>query len=378
MGALEIQGLAKRFGNHVVLENLDLSVAEGEFFVLLGPSGGGKSTILKLICGIETPDAGRVILNGHDITDLPPRSRNVGMVFQDYGLYPHMNVFENIAYGLEARGMRKDEVRQRVKEAADKLGLTPLIDRVIVDLSGGEQQRVALARALAKDADLYLFDEPLSNLDPKLRTQARRDIVMVHRAKRKPSLYVTHDQTEALAIGDRIAIIARGKLQQVGTADDLIQRPANMFVAGFIGAPPMNLLRGALLTEKGAFRVDVCPGVSVPLPEEWNLALEKFGKKQVVLGIPPAAFLAPDAVADESRGPINFIEGEIDWVEPLINEVIVSFKLAEGIYAHALFTNLDETLFSRGNRLKVGLDSGQFCLFDPDTEQAIWHEKFWF
>ena len=353
-------------------------MAEGEFFVLLGPSGGGKSTILKLICGIETPDAGRVILNGHDITDLPPRSRNVGMVFQDYGLYPHMNVFENIAYGLEARGMRKDEVRQRVKEAADKLGLTPLIDRVIVDLSGGEQQRVALARALAKDADLYLFDEPLSNLDPKLRTQARRDIVMVHRAKRKPSLYVTHDQTEALAIGDRIAIIARGKLQQVGTADDLIQRPANMFVAGFIGAPPMNLLRGALLTEKGAFRVDVCPGVSVPLPEEWNLALEKFGKKQVVLGIPPAAFLAPDAVADESRGPINFIEGEIDWVEPLINEVIVSFKLAEGIYAHALFTNLDETLFSRGNRLKVGLDSGQFCLFDPDTEQAIWHEKFWF
>jgi ABC-type sugar transport system ATPase subunit len=351
-----------------------MSVAEGEFFVLLGPSGGGKSTILKLICGIETPDAGRITLAERDITNLPPRNRNLGMVFQDYGLYPHMSVFENIAYGLEARGMHKDEVSKRVKEAADKLGLTPLIDRIIVDLSGGEQQRVALARALAKDADLYLFDEPLSNLDPKLRAQARRDIVMVHRAKHKPSLYVTHDQSEALATGDRIAIIAKGRLQQVGAADDLIQRPANLFVAGFIGTPAMNLVRGPLAAEKDGYRVEVCPGVSVHLPKEWNSALQKYGKSQIVLGIPPTAFLAPGAVTDETHGPVSPIEGAVDFVEPLVSEVIVALKLAEGIFVNALFTNVDETLFEQGSRIKVGLGSGQLCLFDPDTEQAILRE----
>jgi len=374
MGSLEIQGLAKRFGNNVVLENLNMSVAEGEFFVLLGPSGGGKSTILKLICGIETPDSGRIVLADRDITSLPPRNRNLGMVFQDYGLYPHMNVYENIAYGLEARGMHKDEVSKRVREAADKLGLTPLIDRIIVDLSGGEQQRVALARALAKEADLYLFDEPLSNLDPKLRAQARRDIVMVHRTKHKPSLYVTHDQSEALAIGDRIAIIAKGRLQQVGTADDLIQRPANMFVAGFIGTPAMNLLRGSLVAEKDGFRVDVCPGVTVQLPADWTPVLQKFGKNQIVLGLPPAAFVAPGAVADETRGPVSHIEGKIDFVEPLVSEIIVALKLAEGIFANALFVNVDETLFATGARIRVGVDGSQLCLFDPDTEQAILRE----
>jgi len=371
---LEIQGLAKRFGNNVVLDNLDLSVAEGEFFVLLGPSGGGKSTILKLICGIETPDAGRITLAGRDITNLPPRNRNLGMVFQDYGLYPHMNVFENIAYGLEARGMHKDEVSKRVKEAADKLGLTPLIERVVVDLSGGEQQRVALARALAKDADLYLFDEPLSNLDPKLRAQARRDIVMVHRAKQKPSLYVTHDQSEALATGDRIAIIAKGCLQQVGAADDLIQRPANMFVAGFIGTPAMNLMRGTLASGKDGYQVEVCPGVAVQLPTNWNPALRKFDRDQVVLGIPPAAFLAPGSIKDESLGPISHIKGEIDFVEPLVSEVIVAFKLADNIFANALLVNVDETLFAAGARIQVGVDGSQVCLFDPDSEQAILRE----
>lgn len=374
MGSLEIQGLAKRFGNNVVLDNLDLSVAEGEFFVLLGPSGGGKSTILKLICGIETPDAGRITLAGRDITNLSPRNRNLGMVFQDYGLYPHMNVFENIAYGLEARGMHKDEVSKRVKEAADKLGLTPLIERVVVDLSGGEQQRVALARALAKDADLYLFDEPLSNLDPKLRAQARRDIVMVHRAKQKPSLYVTHDQSEALATGDRIAIIAKGRLQQVGKADDLIQRPANMFVAGFIGTPPMNLLRGTLVAGEDGYRVEVCPGVSAQFPREWTPALQKFGKSQIVLGIPPAAFLPPGAVVDETHSPISQIEGEMDFVEPLVSEVIAVFKLAEGISVNALFQNVNETLLQPGAILRLGIDSSQLCLFDPDTQQAIHRE----
>jgi ABC-type sugar transport system ATPase subunit len=374
MKSLEIQGLTKRFGSNVVLNNLNLTVEEGEFFVLLGPSGGGKSTILKLICGIEIPDAGRILLNGRDITALPPRNRNLGMVFQDYGLYPHMNVFENIAYGLEARGMPRDEVSRRVKEAAEKLGLTPMIERIIVDLSGGEQQRVALARALAKDADLYLFDEPLSNLDPKLRAQARRDIIMVHRAKHKPSLYVTHDQTEALAISDRIAIIAKGELQQVGTADDLIQRPANVFVAGFIGTPAMNLQRGILAADGGSYRVEICPGVSVHLAPEWKSALQKYSGSQVMLGIPPAAFLPPAAAVDESHGPVNHIEGVVDFVEPLVSEVIVGFKLAEDIAVSALFVNVDEAGFLPGTHMRIGLDGEQVCLFDPESGNAILRE----
>ncbi|MCC7206062.1 MAG: ABC transporter ATP-binding protein, partial [Anaerolineae bacterium] len=275
MASLEIRNLYKSFGRNTVLNDINLTVPEGEFFVVLGPSGGGKSTLLRILCGIELPDSGEIILNGRNITQLPPRERNIGMVFQDYGLYPHMDVRENIAYGLEARNMPKAVVEERVKAAAAKLGITPLLERVVVDLSGGEQQRVALARALAKDASLYLFDEPLSNLDPKLRVQARRDIVMVHREKHKPTLYVTHDQTEALASGDRIGVIAAGRLQQVGAADDLIQRPANLFVARFIGSPPMNLVSATLEFDARAdvFAARFGGQTVLRLPSLWNATL---------------------------------------------------------------------------------------------------------
>lgn len=370
MGALELQGLSKRFGSTVVLDDVNFAVDEGEFFVLVGPSGGGKSTILKLICGIEVPDAGRILLNGRDITSLPPRQRNVGMVFQDYGLYPHMNVFENIAYGLEARNMPKDEITRRVQEAAAKLGLTPLLGRVVVDLSGGEQQRVALARALAKDADVYLFDEPLSNLDPKLRAQARRDILMVHRAKGKPSLYVTHDQAEALAIADRIAVIAMGRLQQVGTPDDLLRRPANTFVASFLGTPPMNLLRGTLQSEAGRYQVEVAPDFIVQLPTVWNVALQKYAKRDVLLGIPPTAFFMPGDAHTESS-TISRVNLEVDFVEAMVTETMVAFKQGDALFLNALLGNADESLFQPNTRLMMEIDGDQVCLFDAETEQAL-------
>lgn len=368
MGLLEIHQLNKNYGQRAVLNDISFTVSDGEFFVLLGPSGGGKSTILKILCGIEKADAGRVILAGREITHLPPRDRNVGMVFQDYGLYPHMNVFENIAYGLEARNYPKEEINTRVREAANRLGLTPLLARVIVDLSGGEQQRVALARALAKDADLYLFDEPISNLDPKLRSQARRDIQMVHKAKQKPTLYVTHDQNEALAIADRIAIIAKGQLQQVGAPHELLARPANLFVAGFLGAPAMNLLPGSLApAESGdGYRVQIAPGFSVPLPAAWNAALRAYGKTKVILGIPPAAF---DIQPSQTNATIAL--GQIDFVEPLIGEVIVSFTLPGALLASAVFQNVDESDLLLGRNLPLGVDSSQLCLFDPESEQAL-------
>ncbi len=373
MGQLEVQNLVKSYGSKEVIANISFSVRDGEFFVLLGPSGGGKSTILKVISGIEKADSGRILLADRDITNIPPRDRNVGMVFQDYGLYPHMNVFENIAYGLEARGMPKAEIATRVKESADRLGLTPLIDRVIVDLSGGEQQRVSLARALAKNAEVYLFDEPISNLDPKLRAQARRDIIMLHRMKQKPSLYVTHDQNEALAIADRIAIIAQGKLQQVGTSNDLIQNPANLFVAGFIGTPPMNLLSGILATdEQGQLQVEFTPGLVLTLPDYWNPSLLNYQGKRVVVGIPPAAIYPAGMAADsELQAPLSHLEGEITFVEALVSEIIVALKFSDIVYASAVFTGVDESELDIGSRLRVAIDGGQIRLFDPETEQAF-------
>ena len=373
MGQLEVQNLVKSYGAKEVIANISFSVRDGEFFVLLGPSGGGKSTILKVISGIEKADSGRILLAGKDITNIPPRDRNVGMVFQDYGLYPHMNVFENIAYGLEARGMPKAEIATRVKESADRLGLTPLIDRVIVDLSGGEQQRVSLARALAKDAEVYLFDEPISNLDPKLRAQARRDIVMLHRMKQKPSLYVTHDQNEALAIADRIAIIAHGKLQQVGSSNDLIQNPANLFVAGFIGTPPMNLISGIFATDgQGRLQVEFTPGLALTLPDYWNHSLLNYQGKRVVVGIPPAAIYPAGMAADnELQAPLSHLEGEITFVEPLVSEIIVALKFNDMVHASAVFTGVDETELEVGSRLRVAIDGGQIRLFDPETEQAF-------
>ena len=371
MNELEIKELVKHYGTNPVIQDVSFTVSEGEFFVLLGPSGGGKSTMLRLICGLEQPDSGNILLSNRDITRLPSRERNVGMVFQDYGLYPHMDVFQNIAYGLEARGMPRDEVDRRVRQSAEKLGITPLLKRIIVDLSGGEQQRVALARALAKDADLYLFDEPLSNLDPKLRSQARRDIMMLHREKHKPSIYVTHDQTEALAIGDRIGVIAQGRMQQVGVADDLIRHPANMFVAGFIGSPAMGLIRANVLCE-GQFldyRVQA-KGINLKLPKKWTKALDTYNKKDVVLGIRPSAMAVEGTPSTFIISPENILTGTVEDIQPLIGETVVLLKVSEDIHLSAIFQEVNETLMP-GDTLRVGIDLGEIRLFDPETQEAL-------
>ena len=371
MGDLEIRGLVKRFGDNAVVNDVSFSVPEGEFFVLLGPSGGGKTTLLRLVCGLEQPDAGKVVLAGRDITRLAARERNVGMVFQDYGLYPHMDTFQNIAYGLEARGTPRGEVERRVRDAAERLGLTPLLKQVVVDLSGGEQQRVALARALAKDADVYLFDEPLSNLDPKLRAQARRDILMLHREKHKPSLYVTHDQTEALAIGDRIGIIAKGRLQQVGRAEELIHEPANLFVASFIGTPPMNLMPGSLAREGEDVHYRVyADGLVLTLPRRWHKALDAYGKDRVIVGIRPSAVAEVGKPSEFEIRPENVVTGIVEDLQPLVGETIVTLKVGAGTWFSTVFQEIDESL-SPGQALRVGVDADQVRLFDPDTEQAF-------
>jgi len=366
MRGLAVHNLVKRLGDNLVVDNVSFDVGEGEFFVLLGPSGGGKSTLLRLISGLETPDSGEVTIAGRDVTQMPSRQRNVGMVFQDYGLYPNMNVAQNIAYGLEARGgLPRQEIEQRVTQAAGMLGLGDMLKRSIVDLSGGEQQRVALARVMVKDSDAYLFDEPLANLDPKLRYKARRDIQAIHRRKGKPSLYVTHDQAEAIAMADRIGIMARSHLQQVGTVDELLQKPANMFVASFMGTPPMNLVPARIEREQGNLRVRA-DGVTVVLPDTWAQAADRHRTDQVVLGIPPDG-LAPGGKA----GDDNVITGETRNVEPLIGETILNLRTADGRSLAAQYEDFGDSTASPGDVVHLAVNPERIRLFDPESEQAL-------
>jgi multiple sugar transport system ATP-binding protein len=370
MSGLEVRGLVKDLGRNRVVDGVSFQIKDGEFFVLLGASGSGKSTLLRLICGLEEPDEGEVWVANREITRLPPRERNLGMVFQDYGLYPNMDVYENIAYGLEAKRLPRGEIEERVTQAAERLGLTPLLRRPIVDLSGGEQQRVALARALARDADAYLFDEPLSNLDPKLRYQARRDIMTIHRQKNRPSLYVTHDQSEAIAMGDRIGVLAEGRLQQVGSADDLLQRPANLHVARFVGSPPMNLIDGKIRRE-GDQHQFVADGLVISLPAHWQSVLDGYNKPEVVAGLrPEAILLAGSADAAEATAIATFT-AHVEDVEALIGETALTLRLGNELHLDALLDDEGDLELAAGERHTFAFDSARLCLFDPGSEVAL-------
>jgi multiple sugar transport system ATP-binding protein len=279
-----------------------------------------------------------------------------------------MDVYGNIAYGLENRHLPKAEIQKRVAEAAEKLKLTPLLRREIGALSGGEQQRVALARILARDADIFLYDEPLANLDPKLRYQARRDILAVHQLRQVPSIYVTHDQAEAFAIGDRIAVIAQGKLQQVGTPSELLETPANLFMARFIGNPPMNLLPGSV-SRCDEQQIIQAQGQNWPLPEKWHVGVAQQKNAEIILGIPPQAILAPWQL-EQAEDELYLLLAEVSDVELLIGEVVVYLKLASGETLAALWPE-PEILPEVGETLQAGVNPLLFCLFDAQTERVL-------
>src|SRR6266568_3109174 len=275
----------------VAVDGVDLAVLDGEFVVLVGPSGCGKSTTLRMIAGLESISAGTVRIGERVVNDVAAKDRNIAMVFQNYALYPHMTVFENMAFGLKRRGLPAREIDPRVREAAALLGITPLLERRPRHLSGGEQQRVALGRALVRKPDVFLFDEPLSNLDAKLRVQMRREIARLHRELRATMLYVTHDQAEAMTLGDRIVVLNGGAVQQIDTPLATYRRPRNTFVAGFIGSPAMNLLPGAIVRHGGAggaleFRAEG-DAFSLGLPLAWQRALGNAEGRPVILGIRP-------------------------------------------------------------------------------------------
>jgi len=276
MAGIGIENATKLFGKTLALKGISLDIRDGEFMVLLGPSGCGKTTLLRCVAGLERLDGGRVRIGERDVTDLAPRHRNIAMVFQSYAVFPHMTVAGNIGFGLRMRRVPKAQVDTRVREGAELLGLVPFLERYPAQLSGGQRQRVAVARALVMDAPVLLMDEPLSNLDALLRLQARADLKRLHKEVKRTTIYVTHDQVEAMSMGDRIAVMREGAIEQIGAPMDIYDNPASQFVGGFIGSPPMNFLRGAV--RDGAFAGD---GFSVPMSRP---RVDLQGR-EVVLGV---------------------------------------------------------------------------------------------
>ncbi len=280
MATVELRDLRKRYGTTEVIHGVTLTIADGEFLVIVGPSGCGKSTLLRMVAGLEEVSAGDVLIGGRRVNDLEPKDRDIAMVFQNYALYPHMRVYDNMAYGLKIRGLSRARIDERVRQAAAILGLDELLQRRPRELSGGQRQRVAMGRAIVREPQVFLFDEPLSNLDAKLRVQMRLELQRLHRRLGVTSLYVTHDQVEAMTLGQRIIVMNRGVAEQVGTPAEVYQRPATTFVAAFIGSPPMNLL-AARMTGTGF--ASIGPGIEVPLPAGWPGG----GGDEVTVGIRP-------------------------------------------------------------------------------------------
>ncbi|MBI2376861.1 MAG: sn-glycerol-3-phosphate ABC transporter ATP-binding protein UgpC [Deltaproteobacteria bacterium] len=312
MAGVRLEGVGKKFDDVEVLKPIDLEISDGEFLVLLGPSGCGKSTTLRILAGLETPTSGALRIGGRDVTHVPPKDRDIAMVFQSYALYPHLTVRQNLAFGLEMRKTPKDEIQRRTAEAAEILGLEKLLDRKPKALSGGQRQRVAMGRAIVRRPSVFLFDEPLSNLDAALRTEMRAEIKKLHAKLKTTVVYVTHDQIEAMTLADRIVVLHKGVLQQSGPPLEVYARPKNAFVAQFLGSPSMNQLSGRV--ERGPKFVGA--GLEVPLPDRFAAQVGR----DVVLGFRPQAMtLGP--------GPIK---GRIELVEPTGSESFVRLELASG------------------------------------------------
>ncbi|HET9597070.1 MAG TPA: sn-glycerol-3-phosphate ABC transporter ATP-binding protein UgpC [Anaeromyxobacteraceae bacterium] len=359
MAGVRLDGVAKRYGKQVVIEKLDLEIRDREFMVLVGPSGCGKSTALRMVAGLEEISGGRISIGDRVVNDVAPKDRDVAMVFQNYALYPHMSVRANLAFGLKMRDVPKTEIDRLVDGAAEILGIGPLLDRRPRQLSGGQRQRVAVGRAIVRHPAVFLFDEPLSNLDAKLRLQMRAEIKKLQARLETTTIYVTHDQVEAMTMGHRIAILRDGKLQQVGAPLEVYDRPANVFVAQFIGTPPMNVVRAVL--EPGGARLRGA-AFALDVPPPLQRAIAGLGNRELVVGIRPEHVREG---AGDGRLPV---EATVEIVETLGDEVVVHARAGADAF---VYKQEPTRVPSAGARVVLGLDGSALHLFDGETEQRI-------
>jgi multiple sugar transport system ATP-binding protein len=390
MAKIVFEGVTKEFGDEVIaVDDLSLEIEDGEFMVLVGPSGCGKSTILRMLAGLEEVTAGEIWIDDTQVTDLSPKERDIAMVFQNYALYPHMTVEENIAFGLKLRRVPKDERVRKAREVAQVLAIEHLLERKPVALSGGQRQRVAMGRAMIREPVAFLMDEPLSNLDAKLRVQMRAELARLHDRLRTTTVYVTHDQVEAMTLGDRVAVLRDGLLQQVDTPQRLFARPVNLFVAAFVGSPPMNLVEGTV--EGGAISF---AGFHLPLGERTNLS--GWEGRTVIVGIRPSDLEDADLWATSGA---SVLDVEVDITEELGSEVNVLFTVDappvtnEEALAAASDEGADDILpliteraqfcarvdartrAKPGERIRLAVDPSRFHFFEPDTGLAISSER---
>jgi multiple sugar transport system ATP-binding protein len=366
MAQVSIRKIVKAYDGGVqAVKGIDLEIADHEFVVLVGPSGCGKSTTLRMIAGLEEITSGEIAIGGTVVNDIPPRDRDIAMVFQNYALYPHMSVYENMAFGLTLRKFSKAEIDKRVREAGRILDIMPLLDRKPKALSGGQRQRVAMGRAIVRDPKVFLFDEPLSNLDAKLRVQMRTEIKKVHQTVRTTTVYVTHDQVEAMTLADRVVVMNHGVIEQVGPPQELYHRPATRFVAGFIGSPAMNFIPARVENGSGALRLNLPNGIVLPVPEDRTARYDAMAGKEVLFGIRPEHLTEPKNL---DRQNIAVFELTPEVIEPMGMETLVHLWLQGA----EVCSRIDPTTPAEpGRPLQVAADLNHMHLIDPQSGRVL-------
>ncbi len=362
MASVAFDHVVKKYGDVVAVNDLSFTIDDKEFLVLVGPSGCGKTTALRCLAGLEEITSGTIKIGNHVVNDIPPKDRDIAMVFQSYALYPHMTVFENMAFGLKLRKMPKDEIKKRVDAAAKTLEIENLLDRKPRELSGGQRQRVALGRAIVREPKVFLLDEPLSNLDAKLRVQTRKEITKLHYNLKTTFIYVTHDQVEAMTMGTRIAVINHGVLQQIDTPQTLYDQPANQFVAGFIGSPSMNFFPAKIVKSDGKLLV-ATDSFKLEIPKEKLKVYGPYEGKKVIFGIRPEDIYNPEyPAAGIKAAPV---ECKVDLLELMGDEIYV--YLMSG--SHDLVARVDpRSKYTLGSKVQMAFDMSKFHIFDTETD----------
>ncbi len=365
MATVELRNVNKVYDNKVTaIKDANLLIEDRQFVVLVGPSGCGKSTLLRMIAGLEEITTGEISIDEKIVNNVPPKNRDIAMVFQNYALYPHMSVFDNMAFGLKLRKFPKEEIRQRVTEAAEILDIQNYLDRKPKALSGGQRQRVAVGRSIVRKPKVFLFDEPLSNLDAKLRVQMRIEINRLHNRLQTTMIYVTHDQIEALTMGSKIVVLKDGVIHQVDTPLNLYNEPVNKFVAGFIGSPAMNFFNGELVSNgKLMFKTNQ---LEIEIPEEIQQCLEKYNNKNVTLGVRPEHIYDASLIKEKTMSSPQDIK--VDVVEPIGNEIFVYFSERDQSYCMRM---TPERLHQAGEKIQIAFNLKKLFFFDNQTETRI-------